>query len=408
MKRNTRYSSRYLWAIFLVIFALGFTVQVDAAKPKTAAQQLKHDKKYKGFVEKQLKGISKNLSRDSLRSAERNVKQAEIFIGKISSGFMAGAEGVALRKELDDLKKQVADRKAGAATASQNANALLQEKVNYGSSVRKHSRVYYLLNAGKNKSADDRTYDFGDIETLRDKLPEFLAYESEFKKSFPNLIQGKPDYSYEGIAVGNLLDLMKNAKEYQANFTEVVGNRLLDIKAGEAEQIVSGINDYKRVPPRWIDDIYGKETSNEYFDLDSKLKPYYDAVSRPLPADRMQKLAGYKPKIRKLLEATAKTVSWDGKKYSMQNSAMEKTAERFAEKKGWKLVEYGCTDTAYLKKNRLGVPLHKYYEGKMVVRVPNEPFDRGYSVTFYDHFDGTGYPGISELKIDQRACPYGR
>lgn len=268
--------------------------------------------------------------------------------------------------------------------------------------------MYYLLNAGKNKSADDRAYDFDDIDTLKDKLPEFLAYESEFRKSFPNLIQGKPDYSYEGIAVGNLLDLMKNAKEYQADFTEVVGNRLLDIKAEEAEKIVSGINDYKLVPPRWLDDIYGKETSNEYFDLDTKLKPYYDAASRPLPDDRMQKLAGYKPKIRKLLEAAAKTVSWNGKKYSMQNSAMENTAERFAEKKGWKLVEYGSTDTAYLKKNHLGVPLHKYYEGKIVVRVPNEPFDRGYSVTFYDHFDGTGYPGISELKIDPRACPYER
>ncbi len=408
MNRKTHFSSRYLWAFFIVIFALGFTVPVDAAKPKTKEQQLKQDKRYKGLVEQRLMRINKYLTQDSLVSAERTVKQAEKYIGKISSGFMAGAEGVALRKELDDLKKQVADRKAGAATASQNANALLQEKVNYGSSVKKHSGAYYLLNAGKNKSADGRAYDFDDIETLKNKLPEFLAYESEFRKSFPNLIQGKPDYSYEGIAVGNLLDLIKNAKEYQANFTEVVGNQLLDIQAGEAEKIVSGINDYKLVPPRWLDDIYGKETSNEYFDLDTKLKPYYDAVSRPLPADRMQKLAGYKPKIRKLLEATAKTVSWDGKKYPMQNSAMEKTAERFAEKKVWKLVEYGSTDTAYLQKNSLGVPLHKYYEGKIVVRVPNEPFDRGYSVTFYDYFDGTGYPGISDLKIDLRACPYER
>lgn len=183
MKRKIHSSSRYICAIFIVIFALGFTVQVDAAKPKTEAQQLKQDKKYKGFVEKQLKRISKYLTMDSLESAERSVKQAEKYMGKISSGFMAGAEGAALRKELDDLKKQVADRKAGAATAGRNANALLQEKVNYGSSVKKHSRAYYLLNAGKNKSADDRAYDFDDIETLKDKRPELLAYESEFRKA---------------------------------------------------------------------------------------------------------------------------------------------------------------------------------------------------------------------------------
>ncbi len=407
MNQKSLVKSRYIWAIFLSLFMLGFSIQADAAKPKTEAQQLKHDKKYKGFTEKKLHSIRKNISANSLTSAKKGIKQAEKYIGKISSGFMAGAEGTALRKELDLLKKKVADMSAGAATASANANALLQEKINYGSSVKKHATAYYLLNAGKEKSAGNYAYDLDDIETLKNELPEFLAYENEFKKSFPNLIQSTPDYEYEGIQVGNLLDLFPNASAYQANFTDVVGNRLLDNLFAQTENIVSELDAHNMIPSAWLDDhLYGSTPTNDYFDIDKTLKPYYDAVSRPLPNDRLQKLATFKPKIMKMLESIAKKLSWDSKSYSVQNSDMKKIAQLTAKKKGWKLVEYGSTDTAVLTKNALGVPLHKAYKGMIVVQANKEPFNRAYHVVFYDHFDGTGYPGVSELEFTSRAMPF--
>lgn len=484
MKRNIHSPSRYLWAIFLGLFAFGFTVQVDAAKPKTEEQQLKHDNRYKGLVEKQIQKIQKYLDKgsvksakkyvqqaekyigkisdgfmagaegsalrsklddvtkqvngglsgssnakdekyrgfvekriqeikkyldmNSLASAERNVKQAEIYIGKISDGFMAGPEGIALRSKLDDITKLVGDRVSGAQAASANADAILQEKINYGPSVRKYANTYYLLNAGKNKSAGDYSYGFDHIETLKNGLPEFLAYESEFRKNFPNLIQGAPDYNYDGIVAGNVLDLIKNAKEYQANFTEVVGNRLLDNTFDQCDDIVSEFTAHNMIPSPWLDDLYGSKTTNDYLDMDKKLKPSYDAVSRPLPMDRLQKLATYKPKIRKMVESAAKKLSWDGKTYKVQNGDMENVAEHYAEKKGWKLVEYGSTDEVYLKKNGLGIPLHKQYRGMIVVRTGQEPFNRAYHVDFYDHFDGNGYPGISELQFTSRAIPFAR
>lgn len=406
MKHNHHSHSRYLWAIFLGLFALGFTIQADAAKPKTPEQQLKYDKRYKGFAEKQLNNIRRAIKSNTMPSADRGIKQAEKYISKISTEFMTGAEGSALRKELDDLKKQVADMKAGNAVASENANAILQEKVNYGSSVRQYAKTYYLLVAGKNKSAGDYSYDFSEIEELNDNLPAFVAYETEFRKSFPNLIQGMPNYSYESIQVDVLLDVFQHAKEYQANFTEVVGNRLLDIQFEQLKKVVDRINEYQYVSVRDLGDLYGSKTSNEYFDIDTKLKPYYAAVSRPLPNDRLKELATYKPKIRKLLESAAEKLSWDEKKYPVQNGDIEKVAEHLADKHDWKLIEYGTTDTAYLKKNALGVPLHKYYEGMIVVRVGNEPFNRAYRATFYDYFDGTGYPGISDVKIETEVRPY--
>ena len=394
---------------FLCLFVFATAVQtVEAAKPKTEAQQLKHDKKYMGFAQKQLRNVSKYLSMDSLKSAERSIKNAEKYIGKISDGFMKEKEGIALSNEYNDLKKQVEGRVSGAAAASETANAILQEKINFSTSVRKYATVYYLLNSGKNTSNEGHAYDFSNVEMLRDNLAEFVAYEAEFRNDFPNLIKGNPDYAYEGITPANLLDLTAHAAEYQANFTEVVGNLMVDNKAHMIDGEISGFNEYKRLSSSLIDDLYGSKTSNKYFDLDSKLKPYYDAVSRQLPADRMQKLAAYKPKLREMLETAAKTNEWDDKKYPMQNGDMDKVAEHFAERKGWEFIKCGSTDTAYLKKNALGVPLHKYYEGMMVVHVGDEPFNRSYLVTFYDYFDGTGYPGISDMKVSLDARPYKR
>lgn len=290
---------RVLSWLFIIILSL------DAAAAMTSEQRLKNDVKFKEYAEKRMNRIREDILNGAIAAAQNDVKQAQTYIAVISGEYMKSAEGIRLLGEMEMLSRQVAALAAGTSAPGGDTDEIHREKNAYPVLIGQYEKIITLIYAGKLKSSDGRTYTFDDIAFLRKNLPEFLFFETGFRQRFANLIAAAPDYGCQccgrDVKVGDMPDLFKNARVYEANFTELVGETEIDRMIALTKQTIERIK--KGYPPdsALADTIDVRKKSSRYFDLYIRLKPYYDKVARPLPMRRLNVLADMKTRLGKLV-----------------------------------------------------------------------------------------------------------
>jgi hypothetical protein len=367
----------------------------------------KDDKKNAGFLEKQVDRLEKYLDENSIESAQRTSEKAEKYYEKISPGYQGSTEVSALKTRLDTLNKKLADIESKAQAAGALANTLYTEGTVYTTIIKPHLDTFYMLAYAK--EGDVSRYREDELAKLKEQLPAFKAFESEFRSKLPNLIEHKPDYAYDGITVSDFLDAFENADLYGSNFASLQSSGSLDsfieLLSGDEADLKRG-NGLAEI---WMEDLYGSKAGAPFDEVKSaQEKAKKEGVT--LPQEKLEAIAAYKPKLRSLLEETAAKNSWKDSKasdYPYKSGALEKLLVAVEKNSGFKLVQYGTTpeDKWEITKNALGIPLYKSSPGFALFQKKGEPFLRGYSIHFSREFNGNGYDPV-KLEMGNHIWPY--
>ncbi|QMV16113.1 hypothetical protein [Vibrio spartinae] len=391
-----RFKVRILVALCLSFFL--FHSPLPAAKDLTPESQLKHDIKYHKFTQKQMHKIRQFLNAESYKSVERSVKQAKIFYAKISDGYKAVPEGRTLKDEYEKLIQEAESTVAGKQNPSIDKKILRLEKVNFYNQIPQIDKLITLLTIGKKKTAKESILSYHDLDFIKENIPDLLAYEDEFRKSFPVLIEKFPEYgvhgSYMTITINMVLDSFKNARVYQASLLERTCNAAAQKQVEKMVKVKDLFMEKRIIAESWLDVFYSNNT-DAFINKIIKRDSYCVNNGHPLDKKVTARLGAIKSDIIKQLESNPR--KWTFAEYPQQTARMRDLAKKYAKKVGGKLERYGAENDATLFKNSGGFPLYKSYSGVMVIHMKNEPFSRGYFTNFKNPFDGTGYSGISEM-----------
>ncbi|SHE38778.1 hypothetical protein [Vibrio gazogenes] len=387
---------RTLVALCLSFFL--FHLPLSAAKELPPESQLKHDIKYHQFTQKQMHRIRQYLIAGSYKSVARSVKQAKIFYAKISDGYKAFPEGRDLKNEYEKLIQEAESTVAGKQSPSIDRKILRLEKVNFYNQIPRIDKLITLLTIGKKNTAKESILSYSELDFIKEKIPDLLAYEDEFRKSFPVLIEKVPEYgvygSYMTITINMVLDSFKNARVYQASLLERTCNAAAQKQVEKMAQVKNRFMEKRIIAEYWLDVFYSNNP-DAFIDELVRRDSYCSDNGRPFDKEIMTRLGAIKSEIITQLESNSR--KWKFAEYPQQTDRIRNLAEQYAQKVGGKLDKYGAENDATLIKNSGGFPLYKSYSGVMVIHMKNEPFSRGYFTKFKDPFDGTGYSGISEM-----------
>jgi hypothetical protein len=381
-------------------------VMTQAKQLTDAEKQEKKDKKYLGFTTKKLDGIQTYLDRDNLVSARRDLESALRYYEKLSDDFKQSDEGVALTSEIDALGKKLVEAEAASQAESDNKSAILDAKVSYGTAIRPYLSSFHMMWSGQNN--DRGTYGLDNVATLIESYSEMDAFEAQFKEKFAVLIEQEPTYTYEGFSVADVLAFLKDKKTYRDTFVTMVCGAMLDEFAASMEEVYTQLEEQGYFNATWMDDLYG-DLANEEFESIKRITPYYGQIGQTAPQEKLDAIAAYKPKMRALLEKTAKKGSFDKSTYSYCSSEHKKVAENYGKEynRNMSLVKVAQTskDEWDINKNSLGIPLGRTGHGFVVYEVDGEPFKRGYKASFYSEYNGNGYEPISSIDLGYYIYP---
>jgi hypothetical protein len=406
---------RHIISFFLAVFLLAPLILYSSraycvSEDLQQQHDFKQDRKNAGFMEKQLERLQQYLDMDSLKSARRAAENAEKYYGKISDRFRVDPEVMALKARMDTLGRYLSNRESGVASLNPKAEKLLPERIAFARLVKPYLSTYRMLEAGKTGAVDG--YVMGHHAKLDEGLPEFKAFEAEFRRELALLIEEDPGYSHDCVSVDEFLDAFKNADKYRKMFGGALNTAALDRLITELGDEETGLIKGDPFPESFLDVLYGPLADAPFPDvIEIQARAQKDGLP-PLPEDKLNTIAGYKAKLRRLLAQTAGNHSWKSEKtvlYPYKNIQMEKLLLREAAKRtgGLIMVEYGALpeDQWRLRKNGLGIPLYRVGQGYALFQKEGEPFLRGYSIEFVRHFNGNDYDPVSVVKMPFEMTP---
>lgn len=393
------------------VVALKATLDALAEKVKEqldGEKQAKKDDRSIASIEKYLAKIQPYLNEDNIPSARRSVNDATRIFAKISEVGQQQENVVALRTRLDQLTKVVEESEIADQERKELLNAMIMQRSQYGSFIESHrvsTSWLHMLNHGKNE--DSGNYSLSELAELREIFASLAAKQSEFNEKFKLLIEQEPGYVQNGFAVTDIIDLFENRVKYRDALVELVCQNYLDSNLKRMENTYSSLESDGCIPAFWLEDLYGPK-AKEPFDAVQDVLPHYKWIAKAAPQEKLDAIAAYKPKLRKLLETKAKSNKWNKSKYAYNSDPIKKEAKLIAERKNMDLKKVAMTskDEWHINKNELGVPLSRTGSGFALFQKDGEPFKRGYEITFTGDFNGVGYEPISRARLTSYVWPY--
>jgi hypothetical protein len=385
------------------------TSVVEAKQLTPEEKQLKTDKRKTASALKQINRMQGYLDNDNIRSAERTIKQAKKYFGKISDEYkQSNEDAIFVGKKIEEYAAAIEQLKTAREERHQLADTMREEASKYSGILQQWEDVIELLIVGRDNNTRTGYY-IEKFPKFEKRYAEFVSIEPQVRKTLPNLIQNAPDHSYSlapyKITVSEFLDLIHSAAKYRKAGYQVVCDKALDQQLAYYEEeygnLVSG--DYLNV--RWLSRLYGQNADQDDKDI-AAIKHAYNAAGLKPSQDRMDRLNAIKPKMRKMLKEKAQQHHWS--KLEDEFSYNDGDMKRILSKSGRDIEELGALPMNQWKiaKNDLGIPLNRYSKGYVLYEVKDAPFLAGFSVIYYRPYNGHGYDPVSNVRLRDVFVPY--
>lgn len=379
----------------------------DVDKKVADGQQADKDGKATKNLERKIDQAQENLDKKMPSFAFDATEKAKQYYEHISDAGKKLDNVKKLKSKLDKLSATLAKIQADEDAQQKLRTALNEEQSNFYSYINTHHNALTWLAQGKYKDRITNT-DINDVEKFKEKYAVLSTTEKELRALAKNMIQEKDDTQKRGFSVADVLELLKNKETYRNTFVDVSANQWLDKMIEKRKELVETLNKQGTLWRDWVVDIYG-ENKNTKFKGVISVESLYKWIGKKAPKAKIDAIAAYKPKLRKLVESAAKSNKWKQSKYPQVSKGMKKLGKRIAKNDKIEFVGAGRAknvDWKVVKHELTGIPLYKHSKGILVFRHKGEPFARGYEVSFKKHYDGTKYDDVTEAKFDYDVIPF--
>ncbi|MDW6001305.1 CBS domain-containing protein [Vibrio mangrovi] len=385
------------------------TPVAEAKKLTPEEKQLKVDQRQTALALKKINSMQRYIEEDNIKSAERTIKQASKYYGKVSDEFKENdKDAILVGQKIEEYAAAIQQLKDNREAQHQLNETLTQEQRAYSKMVTQWEGVIELLMVGRDKDTNTNYY-LGKFPKFEESYAQFVSIEAQVREKLPNLIQLHPKASVnippKKISVGEFLDLVHNAAKYRKEGYQVVCDKLFDEQLAYYEKEYNTLKSDDYLNVRWLSRLYGKNADNDIRDI-AEIKQAYQSAGIEASKERQDRLASIKPKMRALLKEKAEHHHWS--EHEDQYSYSDGDMKRILSKSGRDVEEMGALPAREWKiaKNGLGIPVNRHSNGYVLYEVEDAPFLAGFSVIFYRPFNGQDYDPVSNVSLRDVFVPY--
>lgn len=258
---------------------------------------------------------------------------------------------------------------------------------------------FALLVAGK----EDKKVSIHDAKRLDKYMDKFAQFEIDCDGKFAEII--KSDDESAGYKASEVKELAKNRKKYKDNVTYKAYIRYINEEIAHNKMIIDDFKKDGYINTKYLN-LFLYQYKTYYNNVKNDVYAAIKTTGKKQPDDIYKKLNNQNSEFIAVLNSTYVKKKWKKPEFKDVSGAIKKKAVEAAKTINGKLIDLGYVQSGWsIIKNALGVPLRKYREGYILVKLDKEKFYRQYYAHFYREYDGSKYQDATAVQFVKTVTP---